>query len=139
MGTRADFYVGNGESAQWVGSIAWDGYVEGIDEDVLSANSLDSYLSALGRFFRKRDDVTLPKDGWPWPWETSHTTDCAYCFVDGKTEIYSWGCGPMTREQWENEDYEPPRAVFPEMSTGSVVLRGPRSGLIVFERQAGQE
>jgi len=26
MGTRADFYVGRGETAEWVGSVAWDGY-----------------------------------------------------------------------------------------------------------------
>lgn len=25
MGTRADFYVGRGEQAEWLGSIAWDG------------------------------------------------------------------------------------------------------------------
>jgi hypothetical protein len=25
MGTRADFYVGRGETAEWLGSIAWDG------------------------------------------------------------------------------------------------------------------
>lgn len=36
MGTRADFYVGRGESAEWLGSIAWDGYPSGIDyQDVL--------------------------------------------------------------------------------------------------------
>lgn len=25
MGTRADFYIGRGENAEWLGSIAWDG------------------------------------------------------------------------------------------------------------------
>ena len=26
MGTRADFYVGRGDAAEWIGSIAYDGY-----------------------------------------------------------------------------------------------------------------
>lgn len=30
MGTIADFYVGRGPKAEWIGSIAWDGYPDGI-------------------------------------------------------------------------------------------------------------
>lgn len=30
MGTRADFYVGKGPNAEWLGSTAMDGYPEGI-------------------------------------------------------------------------------------------------------------
>jgi hypothetical protein len=30
MGTRADFYVGRGETAEYLGSIAWDGYPDGL-------------------------------------------------------------------------------------------------------------
>ena len=26
MGTRADFYLGEGSAAEWLGSVAWDGY-----------------------------------------------------------------------------------------------------------------
>lgn len=29
MGTRADFYVGRGENAKWIGSITRGGYIEG--------------------------------------------------------------------------------------------------------------
>ena len=36
MGTRADFYVGRGESAEWLGSVAWDGNPRGIDDPVLT-------------------------------------------------------------------------------------------------------
>jgi hypothetical protein len=31
MGTRSDFYVGKGKDAEWIGSIAWDGYRSGIE------------------------------------------------------------------------------------------------------------
>ena len=30
MGTRADFYIGKGTDAEWLGSIAWNGYPDGI-------------------------------------------------------------------------------------------------------------
>jgi hypothetical protein len=28
MGTRGDFYVGRGKDAEWIGSIAYDAFVE---------------------------------------------------------------------------------------------------------------
>ncbi len=31
MGTRADFYTGRGQTAQWLGSIAWGGYPVGTE------------------------------------------------------------------------------------------------------------
>jgi hypothetical protein len=30
MGTRADFYVGRGPDAEWLGSVAMDGYPSGV-------------------------------------------------------------------------------------------------------------
>jgi hypothetical protein len=30
MGTRADFYIGRGTEAEWLGSVAWDGYPGGV-------------------------------------------------------------------------------------------------------------
>jgi hypothetical protein len=39
MGTRADFYVGRGGQAEWLGSIAWDGYPSGIDKWVFSVST----------------------------------------------------------------------------------------------------
>lgn len=32
MSTRADFYVGRGAEAEWIGSISWDGYPDGVDD-----------------------------------------------------------------------------------------------------------
>lgn len=37
MGTRADFYVKRTDHLLWLGSIAWDGYPDGIDESVIGA------------------------------------------------------------------------------------------------------
>jgi len=43
MGTRADFYVGRGEQAEWLGSIAWDGYPSGNPAPVTAMTSEAAY------------------------------------------------------------------------------------------------
>ena len=91
MGTRADFYLGRGKNATWLGSIAWDGYPDGIPDNVLNAKDESFYLSELKRFFKTRNDLTLPDEGWPWPWDDSRTTDYAYAFDSGQVYIACYG------------------------------------------------
>jgi hypothetical protein len=79
MGTRADFYVRKDEQMEWVGSITWDGYEIG---NVGGAKDEASFRRRLNKFFSYRDDVTLPDNGWPWPWNNSKLTD----------EIWVWNC-----------------------------------------------
>ena len=135
MGTRADFYIGNGADAKWIGSIGWDGYPEGIDNAVLSAKTVETFREALAHFFAGRDDVSSPDHGWPWPWDNSQKTDFAYCFIDGKVEAYDFGHGPFdplleyTSEE-ENIRFSSPKAIFPDMTSTKNVTLGKRSGLI---------
>lgn len=82
MGTRADFYVGRGEKAEWLGSIAWDGYPDGIPKQILNCTGEAAFRHAVDEFMKGRDDRSLPADGWPWPWDNSRTTDYAYA-IDG--------------------------------------------------------
>lgn len=63
MGTRADFYVGRGEAAQWVGSIAWDGYPDGIGADIFKSKTPTEFVERVTAFFQGRTDVTLPEQG----------------------------------------------------------------------------
>lgn len=133
MGTRADFYVGRGESAEWLGSIAWDGYPGGINKPLLKADTEKKYRAAVVRFFADREDVTRPVDGWPWPWENSLTTDYAYAFDDGKVWASPFGHGWFDPLKDEPEDDRPKSAVFPNMKAGAnVQIGGKRSGLIVI-------
>ena len=131
MGTRADFYIGRGENAEWLGSIAWDGYPEGIDIDVLRSTSPVTFKANLERFFSTRDDVTLPERGWPWPWEDSRTTDYAYALDDGKVWASCFG-----REWFDPQDREAAHggghrvAVFPDMSARMNMRRDIGSGAI---------
>lgn len=134
MGTRADFYVGRGKDAEWIGSIAWDGYPSGITAVVLDAVDEHSYRTAVSDFLQGRRDATYPNEGWPWPWEDSQTTDYAYAFEDGGVHYshfgYAWHThadGP-TPSEWIDEG----SAIFPNMADRTKVqLSGPKSGLIV--------
>lgn len=145
MGTRADFYVGRGEDAQWLGSIAWDGYPSGIADDfpdlALTAANEKDFSAAVHTRLKERDDGTTPEMGWPWPWNTSATTDYAYAFFDGK--VWASGFGrpwfdvvAYLAAAQHDPSCEPPEdgdeAVLPDMSGLKKVTMGERSGLIVM-------
>lgn len=142
MGTRADFYVGRGVSAEWLGSVAWDGYPSGFERKGASglfapATEAD-WRAKVSAMIAAREDGTTPDKGWPWPWEDSGTTDYAYCFADGKVEGYVFACGPfeparhdaMTDDEWD-AIRRAPEAVFPDMKSRQRVTFGERSGVIV--------
>lgn len=143
MGTRADFYLGRGADAQWLGSIAWDGYPSGIvsefDEDVLNSTKAEDFSALVHAKLLKRDDGTTPEMGWPWPWDSSNTTDYAYAFDEGKVWASSFGAAWFDVAAFlaagEPEDF-PAGAIaeHPDMSAKKNVNFGARSGLVVVGR-----
>lgn len=148
MGTRADFYVGRGEDAEWLGSIAWDGYVDGIDNEVLLCLSEEEFRQRVAEFFESRDDATTPDMGWPWPWTDSNTTDFSYAFDLEEEEVYCtcFGYGWKPAEQvlkdmrdkdgpyYEDDEYwgVEKECVFPDMSEVQNVSLGKNSGIMIF-------
>jgi hypothetical protein len=135
MGTRADFYIGRGAKAEWLGSVAWDG--DDLDPIIAKAKSIKSYRAAVNTFLASRDDATLPSMGWPWPWNDSRTTDYAYAFDGGKVYASSFGKGwhyPKDVEKGsdEFEITDGPRCEFPDMQSIKCVTFGERSGVIIF-------
>ena len=115
MGTRADFYVGVGQEAEWLGSIAYDGYVwsESRTNPLRKAKTEKTFRKVVARILADRGDATLPSMGWPWPWEDSRTTDYAYYFLNGKVR---WA----KRNDW------------PSMKDKQKITFGNRSGLMIF-------
>ena len=86
-----------------MGSIAWDGYPDGIELAILEARDRKTYQKKVNDVLFSRDDKTLPGDGWPWPWKDSQTTDFAYTF-DGEKVLCScfgspWQVGLETATQ----------------------------------------
>lgn len=134
MGTRADFYVGRGEKAEWLGSIGWDGYPDGIDKSLLKATTEQQYRNRVKRFFDDREDATYPKDGWPWPWDDSTTTDYAYAFDNGQVWASSFGTKwfKATEKQPESDRKV---AKFPDMRLLKNITLGKRSGLVIITRK----
>jgi hypothetical protein len=140
MGTRADFYVGRGKDAEWLGSIAWDGNPEGIAYDkeaggdkVIAAQIEAEYRAAVENFISKRDDGTKPSDGWPWPWDDSQTTDYSFAFDGGKVYASPFGHGWFVATEDEPDWPEnAPKVEFPDMASRKKVTLGKRSGVMVF-------
>ena len=158
MGTRADFYIGIDKNARWLGSIAWDGYPEGIPDDILGAGDSggyvqggeDVFVEAVKAFIAERDDGTTPENGWPWPWKDSNTTDYAYAYHEDRVLINGFGCGWQTPEQmsaheeamsqWYDNDEDGPEpepeflygSNFPDMTAVQNVTLGERSGVMVL-------
>jgi hypothetical protein len=56
MGTRADFYIGRGKRALWLGSVAFDGYPAGRAKRLLDAKTERQFIGRLDKILRD-DDV----------------------------------------------------------------------------------
>ncbi len=137
MGTRADYYVGRGENATWLGSMAWDGYPSAIDMAILEATSEDVYRELVREYINNRDDGTLPEHGWPWPWNDSRTTDFAYTLDEGQVWASRFG-GPWQKAtEWDDKDSEEKSAEFPDMSQLKNMQYGRKSGLITIRGPLG--
>lgn len=157
MGTRADFWVGRESADGWLGSIAWDGYPEGItphDAEMVrgimgrlqhkdgewpegghlfQAKTEAEFRERVERFFQYREDVTRPADGWPWPWEDSRTTDYAYVWENGRVVIYGFGALLVGDDDETYEQRCARKVEFPDMkAVQRVVLGSSRSGVIVL-------
>lgn len=135
MGTRADFYIGRGESAEWIGSVAWDGYPSDFsDTPIFSSRTEQEFRDRVAAMLASRDDATLPKDGWPWPWPDSRTTDYAYAFDGGRVHAACFGHRWRSPKSIERDEYNGPQlCVFPTMDTTGFARAGTqRSGNIVI-------
>ena len=139
MGTRADFYVGRRADAEWIGSIAWDGYSTGIPADIRTAPSEVLFRENVAAFLKTREDATLPSEGWPWPWANSQTTDYSYAFDVGRVygTCFAYGWWPADEDEPEFDDDAVKTCVFPEMDTSHFKRPGSRgSGMMVFSAPA---
>ena len=141
MGTRADVYLGKDEHAEWLGSIAWDGYPEGLPKVITASRQEQGYRGAVAYFVQERDDGTHPDQGWPWPWNNSRTTDCAYTFSDDEVWCSRFGRPwarvhdylRWTEEQSDDYSKQKQKVLFPDMSARKATTFGERSGLIILE------
>lgn len=141
MGTRADFYVGRGAEAEWIGSVAYDGHPENFKH--LRKKTEAAFRKAVAKELGGRDDATLPAEGWPWPWNDSGTSDYAYAFDAGdvfhtaytKTGKDAWA--PLGRAKFDDDGHctnGSGPVVHPDMSARkNVKMPGSKgSGMMAF-------
>jgi hypothetical protein len=113
---------------RWLGSIGWDGYPGGLPPAVLRAETEDEFVAEVAEFLAHRDDATLPDQGWPWPWDDSHTTDYAYTWTD-RVLVSNFG-SPWALSTNPGEGFGK-RAGFPNMKAIQNIAWDNRSGLIL--------
>jgi hypothetical protein len=95
MATKADFYVGDGASAVWIGSIAGNGTPNCIPGRLLASPFAATWKKYAEKFISEHKSGRLPKDGWPWEHNTSACTDYVYSFVDNEVKVAVLGLGWM--------------------------------------------
>lgn len=135
MGTRADFYIGRGQQAEWLGSVAWDGY-QWHEEDgpLMQAKTPDEFRETVASIAKQRDDFTSPADGWPWPWDDSRTTDYAYVLHDGKVTAYIFGGEAFLDEEGCVDARDEKADWFPNMASRKAMAPpgSKRSGVMLI-------
>jgi hypothetical protein len=102
MGTRADFFVGVGPDAEWIGSTSYDGDPGGWGQRPLAARAEDEFRAAVEEMLSDRQAlVTRPSEGWPWPWNDFRTSDYAYAWDPARGAVASSGRAWVTLAQME--------------------------------------
>jgi hypothetical protein len=145
MGTRADFYIGRGKDAEWIGSVGMDGYPTGLttgdsaeespsDVPILIAKTDADFRKAVADLIAARRHGTKPEQGWPWPWDDSRTTDYAYAFDGGQVwgSMFGHSWWKANEAQPDGDDDATGKVDFPDMASRKNVTLGARSGLMVF-------
>ena len=141
MGTRADFYVGIKDKAEWLGSIPYDGYPDGVPMEygIVVCVSEEAYRAAVSKMLDTYEYSTKPEKGWPWPWNDSDTTDYAYTWHNGRVQASCFGHPLFDAVDPEPDDDDTPRGgLWPDMSAIKNVATGDRSGLIILTAPVGE-
>lgn len=141
MGTRADFYVKDRDSWEWLGSVSMDGGPRSLGWEAVTATTEVTFRGAVARVLSDPEVMsTFPDEGWPWPWEDSRTTDYAYAWdqVLGQVILSRFGRKWVTSNQYlVNPDvvYEGEKMLAKEVLDMSGMPRGDvwgKSGLLVY-------
>ena len=124
MGTRAAFWIGDPrdlEHREWLGCVAWDGYVWKEDAEWASFTTEEEFRSAVDFVKRHSDDFADPANGgWPFPWtDDIFLTDYTYAFFDGAVH-YACYYSPFAKvgeELPDGDTDDPSKIKVPSPST----------------------
>jgi hypothetical protein len=89
MMERADFYVGMGESADWIGSISKGGSIWEIPTDIIIQVNRVMFEEMCIEYIKSKQGVVANHIcQWPWDWEDSRLTSFAYIFSPEHEKVY---------------------------------------------------
>jgi hypothetical protein len=94
MGTKADFYKGQGQEATWIGAVEQDGYPDAIPAEILIQVNEIMFEELVVEFLQKRRPrsfIASEGDQWPWIWPDSQMTDYTYMFFNNKVHMGHFG------------------------------------------------
>ena len=112
MSTRCDFYSGRGKTAQYLGSIGHDAFVEDLSDYFTGVTTREQFEGSLAKVFKVYGEIPASK-GWPWPWNDSSITDTVITFDDGQVwAAHHDGCWAPINDYDNPSDIE---CVFPDM------------------------
>jgi len=128
--TKADFYVGTGLDARWIGSIRADGYPDGVipAKIFLQVNKIMFEEMVLDLLREKKQAkwaaIADEGDPWPWLWIDSQITDYTYMFDEKLEKVIASQGGReffdpikiIQGEGMESADLGIGRPRFPQMS-----------------------
>lgn len=156
MGTRADFYMGFGKTAEWLGSYGYDGYGPSnahfdkllgkqVDDKeqlpLVNAKTEAEWRAAVATVTKIKPDA-----GWPWPWDDGRLTDYSYFWTPEEGMIcYNFGNREYLTAEGKVESKEPTEAdydsnvygagkedIFRNMKDVQNVDLGPNSGILIL-------
>lgn len=106
MGTRADFYVGKGKKAEYIGSCSMDGEPEFMPAGLMNARTEQEFRAAVANLpeWHRPWDIAF---GWPWSWSNSYDTNYTYAFFDGEVFISFYGAEWLkaSEHDWKDDDF----------------------------------
>ena len=92
--TKADFYIGNGIAANWIGSVYSDAYPSGIPIQILICVNPTLFEEEVVEYIhRVQGVVKTDGDQWPWLWPDSQLTDYSYMFLPDHNKVLASNYG----------------------------------------------
>lgn len=106
MGTRCDFYAGRGLEATYLGSIGHDAFPDAMALRFAGVTDRAAFDERLRAVFAEFGEIPA-RNGWPWPWRSSDTTDVVVAFDAGRCWVsHPSGCWALL-DDFENATDEP--------------------------------
>jgi len=137
MASKADFYVGRGPRAEWLGSVGWDGKPVAIPASLRGADDEETYRTEVAKLLKDREDAVTPDQGWPWQWDDSSGTNYAYALDKGcvKASCYGSSWWDAVKPEPDHTTLRRKVARFPDMAMRRKLstARGNRKRILVVK------